>query len=44
MPNLQLMGCARRKPIPSSARADPRGPAAEVADTAVGEAVSRRRT
>jgi hypothetical protein len=33
-------GCARRKPIPSSAaRADPRGPAAEVADTAVGKAV-----
>ena len=40
-----VIGCARRKLIPSSAaRANPRGPAAEVADTAVGKAVSRRQT
>ena len=38
-----LGGAARRKLIRSSAaRANPRGPAAEVADTAVGKAVSRR--
>jgi hypothetical protein len=38
-----VIGCARRIPS-SAARADPKGPAAEVVDTAVGKAVSRRQT
>ena len=44
-PSDEWLTGARRKLIPSSAaRANPRGPAAEVADTAVGKAVSRRQT